>query len=282
MDFYSTTAQFTEAAGFDYSKYYIPMKGYDGKQLMTLISRDGRSFYDASDKNSPLNSARGRRVGNAIVVTVSYGAETKMYVRGKSGKVLTKTINTSEMTDDAIKSNTGWNALTADQIIHDQVANRVAAGVFLQPMYERHARKEVITNIAKIVKKYGDKYGVRLGTCAEPAVLPGISLEGCLSVRAINEMLGTSIEDKGTANNNIKSRPLCSCYGGKTDILAYDKHCASSCTYCYAHHNSNAAALLYNKDGSLRNIPLTTTRKDTEKFDDTDIDSKFIYHCKGK
>mgnify|MGYP001576122452 FL=1 len=31
MDFYSTTAQFTEAAGFDYSKYYIPMKGYDGK-----------------------------------------------------------------------------------------------------------------------------------------------------------------------------------------------------------------------------------------------------------
>lgn len=282
MDFYSTTAQFTEAAGFDYSKYYIPMKGYDGKQLMTLISRDGRSFYDTSDKNSPLNSARGRRVGNTIVVTVSYGAETKMYVRGKSGKVLTKTINTSEMTDDAIKSNTGWNALTADQIIHDQVANRVAAGVFLQPMYERHARKEVITNIAKIVKEYGDKYGVRLGTCAEPAVLPGISLEGCLSVRAINEMLGTHIEDKGTDNNNIKSRPLCSCYGGKTDILAYDKHCASSCTYCYAHHNSNAAALLYNKDGSLRNIPLTTTRKDTEKFDDTDIDDKFIYHCKGK
>lgn len=282
MDFYSTTAQFTEAAGFDYSKYYIPMKGHDGKQLITLMSRDGRSFYDPSDKNSPLNSARGRRVGNAIVVTVSYGAETKMYVRGKSGKVLTKTINTSEMTDDAIKSNTGWNALTADQIIHDQVANRVAAGVFLQPMYERHARKEVITNIAKIVKEYGDKYGVRLGTCAEPAVLPGISLEGCLSVRAINEMLGTHIADKGTNNNNIKSRPLCSCYGGKTDILAYDRRCASSCTYCYAHHNSNAAALLYNKDGSLRNIPLTTTRKDTEKFDDTDIDDKFIYHCKGK
>lgn len=36
------------------------------------------------------------------------------------------------------------------------------------------------------------------------------------------------------------------------------------------------------KDGSLRNIPLTTTRKDTEKFDDTDIDDKFMYHCKGK
>jgi hypothetical protein len=50
-------------------------------------------------------------------------------------------------------------------------------------MYERHARKEVITNIAKIVKEYGDKYGVTLSTCAEPDILPsGISHEGCLSV----------------------------------------------------------------------------------------------------
>ena len=282
MDFYSTTAQFTEAAGFDYSKYYIPMKGYDGKQLMTLISRDGRSFYDPYNTQSPLNSARWRQVGNALVVTVSYGAETKAYVRGKSGKVLMKTMNTAEITDDAIKSNTGWHALSANEVIHDEVANRVAAGVFLQPMYERHARKEVIATIAEKVKKLGDKYGVRLGTCAEPAVLPGISLEGCLSVRAVNDMLGTHIEDKGTANNNIKSRPFCACYGGKTDILAYNRRCATSCTFCYAHHNSNASALLYNKDGSLRNILLTTTRKDTEKFDDTDIDSKFIYHCKGK
>lgn len=249
---------------------------------MTLISRDGRSFYDPSNTQSPLNSARWRQVGNALVVTVSYGAETKMYVRGKSGKVLMKTMNTAEITDDAIKSNTGWYALSANEVIHDEVANRVAAGVFLQPMYERHARKDVITGIAKIVKEYGDKYGVRLGTCAEPAVLPGISLEGCLSVRAVNDMLGTHIEDKGTANNNIKSRPFCACYGGKTDILAYNRHCATSCTFCYAHHNSNASALLYNKDGSLRNILLTTTRKDTEQFDDTDIDSKFIYHCKGK
>lgn len=283
MDFYSTTAQFTEAAGFDYSKYYIPMtRKSDGKQLVTLISRDGRSFYDPSNTQSPLNSARWRQVGNALVVTVSYGAETKMYVRGKSGKVLMKTMNTAEITDDAIKSNTGWYALSANEVIHDEVANRVAAGVFLQPMYERHARKDVITGIAKIVKEYGDKYGVRLGTCAEPAVIPGISLEGCLSVRAVNDMLGTHIEDKGTANNNIKSRPFCACYGGKTDILAYNRHCATSCTFCYAHHNSNASALLYNKDGSLRNILLTTTRKDTEQFDDTDIDSKFIYHCKGK
>ena len=261
------------------------MTDRNGKQLVTLISRDGRSFYDPYNKNSPLNSARWRQVGDALVVTVSYGAETKVYVRSKSGKVLMKIMNTAEMTDDAVKSNTGnfkWSVLTAQQVIHDEVANRVAAGVFLQPMYERHARKEVITTIAEKIKKLGDKYGVRLGTCAEPAVLPGISLEGCLSVRAINDMLGTHIEDKGTANNNIKSRPFCACYGGKTDILEYNNRCASSCTFCYAHHNSNASAILYNKDGSLRNIPLTTTRKDTEKFDDTDIDDKFIYHCKGK
>ena len=39
---------------------------------------------------------------------------------------------------------------------------------------------------------------------------------------------------------------------------------------------------MYNPDGSLKHNALTTTRKDTEKFDDTDIDDKFIYHCKGK
>ena len=120
---------------------------------MTLMSRDGRSFYDSHNTQSPLNSARWRQVGNALVVTVSYGAETKAYVRGKSGKVLMKTITTSEITDDAIKSNTGWHALSANEVIHDEVANRVAAGVFLQPMYERHARKEVITTIAEKVKK---------------------------------------------------------------------------------------------------------------------------------
>lgn len=44
MDFYPTTAQFQEAAGYDYSKYYEVRKNADGTPQVTLMSRDGRSF----------------------------------------------------------------------------------------------------------------------------------------------------------------------------------------------------------------------------------------------
>ena len=275
MDFYATTAQFTEAAGFDYSKYYIPQTNKDGSQRVLLVSRDGRSF-------SRINGISYRQVGKSIAVLQSYGTESKVYLQGKSGNVWVKTVQTSNITDDVIKSKDGgWTVLSDEQVKNDQVASRVKAGVHLQKLYETHAKPSTIKNIAGIVKDLGDKYGVKLLTCAEPDLLPsGISHEGCLSVQAINDMLGTHIEDKGTANN--KSRDLCACYGGKTDILKYDDKCASSCAYCYAHHNSNAAATMYNPDGSLKHNALTTTRRDTEQFDDTDIDYKFILHCKGE
>lgn len=274
MDFYATTAQFTEANGFDYSKYYVPQTNADGSQRVLLVSRDGRSF-------SRIDGVSYRQVGKSIAVLQSYGAESKVYLQGKSGNVWVKTVQTSNITDDVIKSKDGWTVLNDEQVINDQVASRVKAGVHLQKLYETHAKKTTIENIANIVKDLGDKYGVRLSTCAEPDILPsGTSHEGCLSVQAINDILHTNIEDKHRDNN--KSRPLCECYGGKTDILKYNDKCASSCAYCYAHHNSNAAATMYNPDGSLKHNALTTTRRDTEEFDDTDIDEKFILHCKGK
>lgn len=274
MDFYATTAQFTEANGFDYSKYYVPQTNADGSQRVLLVSRDGRSF-------SRIDGVSYRQVGKSIAVLQSYGAESKVYLQGKSGNVWVKTVQTSNITDDVIKSKDGWTVLNDKQVMNDQVASRVKAGVHLQKLYETHAKKTTIENIANIVKDLGDKYGVTLLTCAEPDLLPsGISHEGCLSVQAINRILGTHIEDKHRDNN--KSRPLCECYGGKTDILKYNDKCASSCAYCYAHHNSNAAATMYNPDGSLKHNALTTTRRDTEKFDDTDIDKKFILECKGK
>lgn len=274
MDFYATTAQFTEANGFDYSKYYVPQTNTDGSQRVLLVSRDGRSF-------SRIDGVSYRQVGKSIAVLQSYGAESKVYLQGKSGNVWVKTVQTSNITDDVIKSKDGWTVLNDKQVMNDQVASRVKAGVHLQKLYETHAKKTTIENIANIVKDLGDKYGVRLSTCAEPDILPsGISHEGCLSVQAINDILHTNIEDKHRDNN--KSRPLCECYGGKTDILKYNDKCASSCAYCYAHHNSNAAATMYNPDGSLKHNAFTTTRRDTEEFDATDIDDKFILHCKGK
>lgn len=274
MDFYATTAQFTEANGFDYSKYYVPQTNTDGSQRVLLVSRDGRSF-------SRIDGVSYRQVGKSIAVLQSYGAESKVYLQGESGNVWVKTVQTSNITDDVIKSKDGWTVLNDEQVINDQVASRVKAGVRLQKLYETHAKQSTIKSIANIVKEYGDKYGVRLSTCAEPDILPsGISHEGCLSVQAINDILHTNIEDKHRDNN--KSRSLCECYGGKTDILKYNDKCASSCAYCYAHHNSNAAATMYNPDGSLKHNAFTTTRRDTEEFDATDIDDKFILHCKGK
>lgn len=118
-----------------------------------------------------------------------------------------------------------------------------------------HAKPEVIKGISEEMLQIANKYGVKLSTCAEPGVMPGITKQGCLSVQQINNILGTHIEDKGLANT--KQRPLCSCYGGKVDVLRYDQRCSSSCVYCYAHHNRDKILKYYNEDGTLKDVALT-------------------------
>ena len=120
-----------------------------------------------------------------------------------------------------------------------------------------HAKPEVIKGISEKMLQIANKYGVKLSTCAEPGVMPGITKQGCLSVQQINNILGTHIEDKGVSNS--KQRPLCSCYGGKVDILRYDQRCSSSCVYCYAHHNRDKMLKYYNEDGTLKDFALTRT-----------------------
>lgn len=127
-----------------------------------------------------------------------------------------------------------------------------------------HAKPEVIKGISEKMLQIANKYGVKLSTCAEPGVMPGITKQGCLSVQQINNILGTHIEDKGLANS--KQRPLCSCYGGKVDVLRYDQRCSSSCVYCYAHHNRDKILKYYNEDGTLKDIPLTRTDKNINDF----------------
>ena len=127
-----------------------------------------------------------------------------------------------------------------------------------------HAKPEVIKRISEKMLQIANKYGVKLSTCAEPGVMPGITKQGCLSVQQINNILGTHIEDKGLANS--KQRPLCSCYGGKVDVLRYDQRCSSSCVYCYAHHNRDKVLKYYNEDGTLRDISLTRTDENANNF----------------
>lgn len=117
-----------------------------------------------------------------------------------------------------------------------------------------HARDSVRDNIEKFMDSLIDKYEVKMSTCAEPLTKNSrIKRDACLSVNAVNNMLGTNIpQSEGTGK-----RVLCSCFGGKTDLLRYDNVCASSCAYCYAHHNNDKILQYYNEDGSLKDMPLT-------------------------
>ncbi len=123
--------------------------------------------------------------------------------------------------------------------------------------FKPNAKPEIVKGISEKMLKIANRYGVKLSTCAEPGVIPGISKQGCLSVEQINNILGTHIEDKAEANN--KQRQLCTCYGGKVDVLRYDSNCASSCMYCYAHHNGDKMLNYYNEDGTLKDNAFTRT-----------------------
>ena len=132
--------------------------------------------------------------------------------------------------------------------------------------YNFFANTSYIEDMCNFMLSLKDKYGVTLGTCAEAIAKNGISKEGCLSVSSVNEMLGTSIEDKGTANN--EQRKLCSCYGGKIDALQYNSNCASHCVYCYAKHENDTAMQYYNEDGTLKDNDFTRTSSTSTPLQD--------------
>ena len=126
----------------------------------------------------------------------------------------------------------------------------------------KHAPQQRIDAIANVMVQFAEKYGLTLSSCAENINHPKVQKTGCLAVSQVNEMLGTSIEDKGFANN--RQRSLCSCFGGKIDLLPQSgTTCATSCTYCYMGHgrDANPWNLYYNQDGTLRDIPLTRTQQ---------------------
>mgnify|MGYP003457020152 CR=1 FL=1 len=125
-----------------------------------------------------------------------------------------------------------------------------------------HANQNIRDAIDKFMVSMADKYNIKLFTCAEPnsKYADKISKEACLSVAAVNNMLGTNIPETATG----KQRQLCSCFGGKTDLLRYDNKCASSCIYCYGHHNLDKNLNYYNEDGTLKDNPFTRTSKPEE------------------
>lgn len=142
--------------------------------------------------------------------------------------------------------------------------------------FKPNAKPEIVKGVSEKMLQIANKYGVKLSTCAEPGVIPGISKQGCLSVQQINNILGTHIEDKAEANN--RQRQLCTCYGGKVDVLRYNSNCASSCMYCYAHHNSDKMLNYYNEDGTLKDNAFTRANPNdySDSFQNTHSDNVVV------
>lgn len=137
----------------------------------------------------------------------------------------------------------------------------------------KHAPQHRIDAIANIMVQFADKYGLQLSSCAESINHPKVQKTGCLAVSQVNEMLGTSIEDRGFANNTQRS--LCSCFGGKIDLLPQSGTvCATACAYCYMGHGKDASpwSLYYKQDGTLRDIPLTRTSEDKKSTQKIEFD----------
>ena len=135
------------------------------------------------------------------------------------------------------------------------------------------AKPQYMNEIYLFMDKMAQKYNVFFNTCGEkPANVQGLSkirfAVGCVNVQAMNAAMGTT----DIAHVKGNQRAACSCYGNKADALRYDDSCASSCVYCYAKHNSDAAYKYYNKDGTLKDNGLTRTEKPEPKvpqfFDD--------------
>ena len=122
-----------------------------------------------------------------------------------------------------------------------------------------HAKPEVLTGIAQQMLAFKEKYGITLHTCAENINISGIEKDGCLSISAVNNMLGTSIPD--VEENQSGQRDGCTCFGGKVDALSGNDKCNSTCWYCYMSQFKNKAHEYYNPDGTLKNDMYTQTRE---------------------
>lgn len=122
-----------------------------------------------------------------------------------------------------------------------------------------HAKPEVLNSIAQQMLAFKEKYGITLHTCAENINIPGIEKDGCLSISAVNNMLGTSIPD--VEENQSGQRDGCTCFGGKVDALSGNDKCNSTCWYCYMSQFKNKAHEYYNPDGTLKNDMYTQTRE---------------------
>lgn len=288
LDFYRTTAPYMISLGFDYQKAgFTPVPG----QFITNTKfRAAMTFSYGNSKRQEVKSTttfeaikNGERTATTRYLkdgNIDFWSKVKVGdvvqfhdVKGNIlyvyiTKPLTKLPNTTS--PEIWSRKEGWSTEYYNKMVKPQVDKGEAYQIEYKylsdkpiPLFTTHANNDVIRSVSENMLKIANKYGVNLSTCAEPGVISGISKQGCLSVQQVNNILGTHIVDRSEGNN--KYRQLCTCYGGKVDILKYNSNCASSCIYCYAHHNGDKMLNYYNEDGTLKDNVYTRTTEVQKK-----------------
>ena len=128
-----------------------------------------------------------------------------------------------------------------------------------------HAMPHIMEDIYRRMDALVEQYGIKINTCGEknPNIsgLKNIKFGvGCLNVKTVEDTLGVKGVTVSEEDKKKQHRGGCSCFQGKIDALEYDDTCMSSCSYCYAKHNSDSALQYYDANGKLRDTNMTRTK----------------------
>lgn len=162
--------------------------------------------------------------------------------------------------EDRYKGEDGLLKKDANQAIIDSIALKM---VELKNLYSTDTYSPELLSCAEVISPTTTDINgntIPLGNA--------ISKAGCLSVAAVNEMLGLNMDENDKYYQGGQ-RSHCSCFKGKVAALDRNDTCLSHCLYCFAEHQSDPALELYNKDGSLKHNQWTIANVD-EYFGDYD------------
>lgn len=120
----------------------------------------------------------------------------------------------------------------------------------LKPFIVKPLSNHDMMKIAGSISKIGEKYKIKIESCAEEIDLESVGIEhgSCIDQSLFERLLGCKLKAGIDKNQRLK----CGCMES-IDIGAYDT-CKNGCRYCYANHSQKAMErnlTLYDPDSPL-------------------------------